>query len=284
MKIPAKTRNSSGFGRPGGGRSPLSRRALCASGVVAALVAGVAPAQAISGGEEATATYSFMASLQERESGEHFCGGTLVDRQWILTAEHCLLARDDASGNELTDPEQIRVRLGSNDRTKGGVIRHGTRIAVAPKDGEIGQDMALLKLDAPVDAALATLPDTASEPGQAVRTIGWGNHEIPEDPTGPWPPLPIKLRQLDTHVIEDDRCPGMSGEPILSRELCVEALPGEGKWPQTTRSGDSGGPLLVKAGDSWTVVGVVSRGSREQHAIFGSTHGELEWIEETVGR
>ncbi|MGW6696187.1 S1 family peptidase, partial [Rhodococcus sp. NPDC054953] len=170
-------------------------------------------------------------------------------------------------------------RVGSDDRTRGGEVRRGERIVAAPA----GQDMALLALDAPVAATPAALPRRAPDTGDAVRTMGWGDHLLPENPGDPWGPNPVMLRQLDTRLIAPERCTGMSGEPILPGELCVEALPGEGsKWPQTARAGDSGGPLLTRTRATWTVVGVVSRGSLDQHGVYGSSHAEREWIRDTI--
>ncbi|MCK2244477.1 MULTISPECIES: trypsin-like serine protease [unclassified Crossiella] len=252
------------------------RRTWLVTGVsVAMVLAAATPAAAISGGRQATQRYPFMASLQA--DGTHFCGGTLIRPLWIVTAKHCVLDRD---GNP-KDPGKIRVRLGSNNRTQGGEIRRGARIEPAPA---ATSDMALLKLDAPSRHTPAALPRTELTPGDTVRTIGWGDHQLPENPGDPWPPPPIQLRQLDSRLLDPGRCLGMSGEPMEPGELCMAALPGKGKWPQTTRAGDSGGPLLKRANGIWTVYGAVSRGTRDQHGIYGSVHGALPWIKDTLRR
>ncbi|MEU9609312.1 serine protease [Streptomyces sp. NPDC048057] len=244
------------------------------------VLAGAAPASAISGGEQAAEVYPFMASLQERADGEHFCGGTLIDRQWIVTAKHCLV---DVDGN-LKYPRSVQVRLGSNNRTEGGEVRRAVRFEATPGAEISGQDVALIKLDSPVRATPAALPQSELDPGDGVRTIGWGDHEIPE-PGNPWLPFPTMLRQLDTHITDPERCKGFSGEPMAPNELCAAALPGKGKWPQTTRAGDSGGPLLTEKDGTWTVHGVVSRGTApEQNAIFGSVHDARKWIVHVTSR
>lgn len=43
----------------------------------------------IGGREAARNSHPYMVSLQK--SGSHLCGGVLVNRQWVLTAAHCLI-------------------------------------------------------------------------------------------------------------------------------------------------------------------------------------------------
>ncbi|MGW4030640.1 trypsin-like serine protease [Streptomyces sp. NPDC004838] len=96
-------------------------------------------------------------------------------------------------------------------------------------------------------------------------------------------PQPKKLRQLDSHIVDRTRCPGTGGELPTSQELCVASLPGN-PWPQTSRAGDSGGPLLAKHKGKWTVLGAVSRGANmnEHNTVYTSTHAHLKWITDTM--
>ncbi|MGW4201682.1 S1 family peptidase [Streptomyces sp. NPDC004726] len=255
---------------------------MLAGGVAFAALAVVAePAQAISGGEEARKRYPFMASIQDRQ-GEHFCGGTLIGSRWILTAEHCVT---DLETGTPKSPKGMQVRVGTKDRTKGGTLRDVQKILLPPGAETREVDLALLKLKAPVHAPTAKLPKQAPKTGDAVRLLGWGDHNLPADPEGPWLPFPKKLRQLDTNIVDRTRCPGPGGDLDLPtpQELCVASLPGK-PWPQTARGGDSGGPILAKHKGKWTVLGALSRGVHmtEHNNIYTSTHAHRKWITDTM--
>ncbi|WP_413105372.1 S1 family peptidase [Streptomyces sp. Inha503] len=257
--------------------------ATAAAALIAATAGTAVPAHAINGGEEAKKPYSFMSSLQGRADGKHFCGGTLIARQWILTAYHCLEDHKAEDPDKLIDPDTMQVRIGSNDKTRGGELRRVQRFVLPPGDDPDSNDIALLKLDRPVGSAPAALPRTAPRPGDKVRILGWGDHLMPDKPGDPWPdnPQPRMLRQLDTRLIERRHCPEIGGElpPNSSSQLCVSSLPGA-PWPQTSRAGDSGGPVLARTGGTWTVQGAASRGSasEQQHGIYTSVHAYAAWI------
>lgn len=65
-----------------------------------------APQEDIVGGTTASAgEFPFIASLQV--SGRHICGGTLINRNTIVTAAHCSVS------NVIGSVSNLRVRLGS---------------------------------------------------------------------------------------------------------------------------------------------------------------------------
>src|SRR4051794_29316840 len=104
-------------------------------------------AGAVTFGRPASEPYPWMASVQTRSDGSHFCGGSLVAPRWVLTAAHCV------DGEQAQDLQVVlgRTKLssaGGETFQVAGIIQH----EAYRTDPAGGHDVALLHLDRPSGA------------------------------------------------------------------------------------------------------------------------------------
>lgn len=115
----------------------------------------------VGGNVAAEGQFPYQASLRYR--GRHFCGGSIINERWILTASHCLsgyvrhyrsitnkklLCFHAISFNSFNDTA-IGVVLGTNTLDKGGDEYASIRIWAHPYYNAvfIWNDIGLIQLD-----------------------------------------------------------------------------------------------------------------------------------------
>lgn len=203
----------------------------------------------------------FVASIQDITSGNsayrrHFCGGTLIDRDSVLTAAHCVETRTAA---------QLRVIVG---RTKldssQGQVRSVRSIARHPRYvPEVSRryDAAVLNLGSAVrNIAPVDIPQSSSNgpetPGRLLTIAGWGNTIKQGSNLSQPDSFPKRMQEAKVPVVSDDRAKKAYGS-VYARRLMVAA----GREGKDTCQGDSGGPMFLRKGDGRVLqVGITSFG------------------------
>lgn len=228
--------------------------------------------------------YPYAVSLKAR-GGRHFCGGSLIARDAVLSAAHCANGKYDVvigkhRLNSWFEGETISVKA---------AVPHP-----AYRSSGTDNDFHLIFLSRPAraDVELVRLNSDSNlpKPGASVTVMGWGDTNASEK----YSQLSNTLKEVEVNVVSTEDCRQSKGvvqgrytsyaRSITSNMLCAQA---DGR---DSCQGDSGGPLVMKGadGNQDVQVGVVSWGMGCADSVFPGVYARVSsaysWIKGEVCR
>ncbi|XP_053547768.1 trypsin-like [Bombina bombina] len=201
-------------------------------------------------------------------SGYHFCGGSLINSQWVVSVAHCYKA-------------SIQVRLGEhNIVTSEGteqfinsakVIRHASY-----NSRTLDNDIMLIKLASAATlnsyVKAVALPSGCAAAGTSCLISGWGNT------LSSGTNYPDLLQCVSAPILTTAQCTGAYPGEITNNMICFGYLEG-GK---DACQGDSGGPVVCNG----QLQGIVSWGYgcalRNYPGVYTKVCNYVSWIQNTI--
>merc|ERR1719225_972877 len=238
----------------------------------------------IVGGEEAAdGEFPWQVSLRTIGAigSTHFCGGSIIDKDWILTAAHCCAGQIPATMHVVAGG--IKLNNFENEeepRNIDHIIGHPNYASAT-----ITNDACLLKLKESLEwtdfvkpiALPAAGQDTPA--GTECTVTGWGT--LNEGGFG----LPNVLHKVTVPVVSDEDCNESysgNGYSVADSMICA-GLPEGGK---DSCQGDSGGPFIAGEPGSEELIGIVSWGigcaRKGSPGVYTEVSFFVDWIMETM--
>uniref|UniRef100_A0A8C5UWJ9 Serine protease 55 n=1 Tax=Microcebus murinus TaxID=30608 RepID=A0A8C5UWJ9_MICMU len=206
----------------------------------------------IAGLEAEVGEFPWQVSIQAEN--QHFCGGAILDKWWILTAAHCMTMTIPIS------PVDLNVVVGTNDLTSSHVEVKRVAAIILHKDfkkANMVNDIALLLLATPIAFSDLKVPiclPMASGPSKWHQcwVAGWGQTN-PVDKNS----MQTDLMKVPMIITDWEKC--AKDFPQLGRNMLCAGYKNES---YDACQGDSGGPLVCtpEPGGKWYQVGIISWG------------------------
>jgi len=236
----------------------------------------------IVGGTEVldTTTFPYLVAIIMRNSSydnyyyRQYCGGSIIDESWILTAAHCISTKAD----------QISVLAGTYNLSNMsmGFLRNVSEVYVHEEynNSTLVNDIALLELEKPMtlsDSVAIITRANVDDPitnGQMYTLAGWGAINMNGTEYDPI------LNTVEVPAVDLESCSSVLAD-IYDTNLCAGGVPGEDSC-----FGDSGGPMSITVNSNEILYGIVSWGlelcATANPAVYTAVAMYQDWIDKNM--
>lgn len=222
----------------------------------------------IVGGVEADkGEFPFIVSLRSSWYG-HYCAGSLIAKNWVLTAAHCV---------DGITPDSVMIGLYDQNDVSGAEGIKPIKIIKHPKwdSANLNYDYALIQLAENSSYPLISLNKDEIEGKVMMTTAGWGT-------TSEGGSLSKILLKVDVPFVNQTKCSQAYPNQITENMICA----GFDEGGKDSCQGDSGGPLVIGRGSNMVLAGVLSWGEGcarpGKPGVYSNVSKALNWIGETV--
>lgn len=211
----------------------------------------------IVGGVEARAhEFPWQVSIRRKSTDSHFCGGSIINERWIITAAHCMAGET---------PAIVSVVIGDHTRNdNSNTVRQRLDVDSIHSNPSynpirLTNDVSLIKVSTPIqfsaDLQPVCGPDRSSDYHYRKSVCsGWGTI------VSGGACCPQTLRYVSLNVTTNAFCDAEYPRDQITADM-ICASDNSGGNTRDSCQGDSGGPLAVKEADgTFTLVGIVSWG------------------------
>lgn len=225
--------------------------------------------------------WPWQVSMRSMRNGtaSHFCGGTLIDKKWVLTAAHCVASMNACTLKSLVVVAGDHDQHSEREAVEGTSVEHEVlRVIRHPnysKTVEMEFDFALLELREPVEfsdcISPACLPNAPVAAGTKCMITGWGTLS-----SGGY--MPHIMQEASVTTENNEVCDQeYENSTISASMLCATGLSAKGEITDTCQ-GDSGGPLVCKEHGAFVLEGVTSWGQGCAFSGYPGVYSRVSYV------
>ncbi|XP_053976001.1 chymotrypsin-2-like [Hylaeus volcanicus] len=215
----------------------------------------------------------YQVSLQTKGSEYHFCGGSVLNENYVLTAAHCV--------NEQSYPiEVVAGTVSLDSRTSVHQVEKMIVHAGYNSRDSWVNDIALIKLKTPFVMSRTVAPVSLPKVNEVIPNntpavvSGWGDIHL----GGPGTKQLLKAK---LYIADQAKCKstyGVLGKTVRPTQVCAN----DPSVEKGSCNGDSGGPLTVNG----KIVGIVSWSMAcaltDYPTVYTRVSSYLDWIKQTA--